>query len=73
MTYKIVITDYFKKQFKRIRKKDSQIKDVLVKGLESFSKTGSIHIGKGVYKMRLGGRGMGKSGGYRVYILVLEI
>lgn len=54
-TYKIKITDYFKKQLKRLVKKNQ-----------------AIPIGAGVYKMRLKGQNKGKSGGYRLYILIIE-
>ncbi len=72
MTYKIVVTDYFKKQVKRLKKKDRLIKKHLINGLSNFSKSKAIHIGHGVYKLRLNRDGKGKSGGYRVYIFVIE-
>jgi mRNA-degrading endonuclease RelE of RelBE toxin-antitoxin system len=73
MMYKIVITEHFKRQIKRLKKKDMFVKKTLIDGLIGFSKEHAIHIGKGVYKFRLSGFGRGKSSGYRVYVFVVEI
>ena len=72
-TYKIVVTEYFKKQLKRLLKKDRSLKETLKSALESFEKQQSISIGIDVYKIRLKGQGKGKSGGYRMYIFVMEV
>jgi hypothetical protein len=71
--YKIVITDYFKKQLKRLVKKDTGLKDNLKKELLGFHKRSAISIGSGVYKIRIAGQGKGKSGGYRSYVFILEV
>ena len=71
--YKIVITDYFKKQLKRLIKKDRRLKDQLKSELLGFDKQKSISIGSGVYKIRIARNGKGKSGGYRAYLFVMEI
>lgn len=65
--YKIVITDYFKKQLKRLVRKDAELKANLKWELINFSKEKAISIGSGVYKVRIAGHGKGKSGGYRPY------
>lgn len=41
--------------------------------LVGFSKEKAISIGSGVYKIRIAGHGKGKSGGYRAYLLAIEI
>lgn len=73
LMYKIVITDYFKKQLKKLVKKDAELKDNLRKELLGFTKENSIPIGSGVYKIRIAGHGKGKSGGYRAYLFTIEI
>ncbi len=72
MTYRFVITKHFKRQVRRLNKKDRSVKDQLIEGLKSFAKERAVHMGRGVYKMRLGRANQGKSGGYRVYLLVVE-
>lgn len=71
--YKIIITDYFKKQLKRLVKKDKNLKENLKNDLLSFQKKTALSIGSGVYKIRIAGQGKGKSGGYRSYIFVMEV
>jgi mRNA-degrading endonuclease RelE of RelBE toxin-antitoxin system len=72
MTYRIVITEHFKKQIKRLKKKDRFIKEKLIEGLTGFSKSQAVHIGKAVYKFRLSTSEKGKSAGYRVYVFIVE-
>ena len=71
--YKIVITDYFKKQLKKLAKKDIGLKENLKKELLGFSTEKAISIGSGVYKIRIAGHGKGKSGGYRAYLFAIEV
>lgn len=71
--YKIVISSYFKKQLKKLVKKNRKLKDVFKNALVNFDKKTSISVGMGVYKIRLQSPGKGKSGGYRLYIFILEI
>lgn len=71
--YKIVITDYFKKQLKKLVKKDDRLKKSLREELVNFNKEHAIPIGSGVYKIRIAGHGKGKSGGYRAYLLTIEV
>ena len=71
--YKIVITDYFKKQLKRLVKKDKTLKGNLKAALLAFHKQTAISIGSGVYKIRIAGQNRGKSAGYRSYLFVMEV
>lgn len=71
--YKIIITDYFKKQLKRLVKKNTSLKNLLKIALLNFKKELAVSIGHGVYKIRLRGEDAGKSGGYRMYVFILEI
>lgn len=71
--YKVFITPYFKKQLKRLLKKYSKLNFIVADNLDYFQKQKAESIGKGVYKMRLKGQGKGKSGGYRLYIFVVEV
>ena len=71
--YKIVVTEYFKRQLKRLVKRNRALKKVFIGVLSTFKKETAIAIGSGVYKLRLKGHSRGKSGGYRVYIFVMEV
>lgn len=71
--YRFVVTDFFKKQLKRLVKKDAKLKKHFEKVLTNFRKEVSIPIGNNVYKVRIQGFGKGKSGGYRLYIFLLEV
>lgn len=72
MTYNCQITDYFKKRLKKIAKKDPGLKGNLIETLINFKKEESISLGRGVYKLRISRSGGGKSGGYRLLVLVEE-
>lgn len=72
-TYKIYVTGHFKKQLKRLLKKNRSLVDMLKVELVNFNKQQAISIGMGVYKIRLKGHGKGKSGGYRLYVFIMEI
>lgn len=71
--YRIVITDHFKKQLKKINKKDREIKQVVKMALRTFNKKVSASIGNGIFKLRIKGLQKGKSGGYRLYVFLIEI
>lgn len=71
--YKIAITGYFKKQLKRLVKKNRSLKGDLIEALKDFQKQTAISIGMGLFKIRLKSQNKGKSGGYRVYLFVMEI
>lgn len=72
-TYRIIVTAYFKETLETFFKKNPTLKEELKKALSTFKNEQEIAIGMGVYKMRLKRQGKGKSGGYRLYILVVEI
>lgn len=71
--YKIAITHHFKKQLKYLIKKDRLLKESLKNALSVFDKKISISIGHSIYKIRLKGTNKGKSGGYRIYVFIIEI
>ena len=71
--YKIFISEHFKKQLKVLSKKDQALKTTLQNTLNQFHKEHVIAIGQGIYKLRLKKNGRGKSGGYRLYVVVLEV
>lgn len=71
--YEVLVSNYFAKQIKRLAKKNNQLKDNLKSALLNFNKNQAISIGHGVYKLRVSAENKGKSGGYRVYIYVVEI
>lgn len=67
---KILITQYFLNQSKRLVKKFPHLKEDLIAKLNSFLPENEIHIGKSVYKIRIKSQDLdkGKSGGLRSYI-----
>lgn len=71
--YKFYLTNYFKRQIKKLVKKDHQLKNNLIDLLTKFNKEQSTPLGKNVYKLRLQKSGRGKSSGYRVLIYIFEI
>ena len=71
--YSYLITDYFEKELKRIIRKDPRIKENVKESLRKFKKENSIYLGKSVYKIRLRRNNKGKSGGYRLFIMLMEI
>ncbi|OGJ42497.1 hypothetical protein A3B60_01250 [Candidatus Peregrinibacteria bacterium RIFCSPLOWO2_01_FULL_39_12] len=71
--YKIVITSFFKKQLKRLVRKNQILKVSLKGALANFNRTLAVSVGHGVYKIRLRGECRGKSGGYRLYVFVIEV
>ena len=70
MKYKIVVSGEFEKEFKRLAKRYSSLKDDVSKlgGALLLNPTLGIPIGNGCYKIRLAisSKGKGKSGGARV-------
>lgn len=71
--YEVLVSNYFAKQIKRLAKKNRKLKEALKIALFNFNKDQAISIGQGVYKLRLAYQGRGKSGGYRVYVYIVEI
>ena len=73
-TYEVIISSYFKKQLKKLVKKNPYLKKEFKYAVFSFEKRFHIPIGKNAYKIRLKGFNKGKSGGgYRLYACVLEV
>lgn len=70
--YNPQITNYFRKYFKTIGKKDPQLKKILIETLKDFKKEQAISLGKGVYKIRIKRTGSGKSGGHRLLLFIEE-
>lgn len=70
--YRPIYIDYFKKQLKKIAKKDPRAKKIVIETLNNFKKESSIHLGRSVYKIRIRRNDKGKSGGYRLLIYVRE-
>jgi len=70
-----IITDHFKRQLKPLFKKFPSLKDDLIRELLSFDQRRAISLGHGTYKIRVSCKDLrkGKSGGFRVIILVIEI
>lgn len=71
--YEVLVSNYFAKQIKRLAKKNQNLREALKVTLFNFNKDQAISIGQGVYKLRLAFQGKGKSGGYRIYVYVVEI
>lgn len=78
MNYNVQLTDNFKKEFKRIHKKYTSLKDDLMHLIEELETNPNLGtaLGKDIYKIRLSikSKGKGKSGGARVitYIQIDE-
>lgn len=70
MSYKVIVSESFKKHFKTIHKKHLSLKSDVLKLVESLEKNPiqGTPIGKDCYKIRLAisSKGKGKSGGSRV-------
>lgn len=73
MIYDYYITGHFKKQLKNLVKKDRTLKEKVIEELESFQKKRWIPLGKNIYKKRISKGNKGKSGGYRLLILIVEL
>ena len=71
--YEVLVSNYFAKHFKRLAKKNSKLREALRDALFGFNRDLAISIGQGVYKLRLASENKGKSGGYRLYVYVVEI
>ena len=71
--YEVIVSNYFAKQVKQLSKKNQNLKETLKDTLYYFDKKMAISIGQGVYKIRIASNQKGKSGGYRLFVYVLEI
>jgi len=74
MMYEILILPHFRKQLKHYAKKYRTLKQDLMESLTSFDAEPATHLGRNIYKIRLRSRdsGKGKSGGFRVIILIRQ-
>lgn len=70
--YKIYLTDHFKKQLKRLLKKNRSLKQAVRDALVYFNHEHAISIGGKIFKLRLKGQNIGKSSGYRLYVFVIQ-
>ena len=70
MSFKVVVTSGFKKQFKNIVKKHHSLKSDITKLIDSLEQepTQGTPLGKDCYKVRMAikSKGKGKSGGSRI-------
>jgi mRNA-degrading endonuclease RelE of RelBE toxin-antitoxin system len=77
MNYKIISTDLFKKQAKRLCKKFRSLPDELRKLalLLSVNPTSGVNLGHNTYKIRISiqSKGKGKRGGARIITFVVTI
>lgn len=71
---KILITSYFLRQAKRLKKKFPNLKEDLIQKLNAFSPNHEVHIGKSIFKVRIKSQDLnkGKSGGLRSYIYLFR-
>jgi hypothetical protein len=67
---RIYFTEYFKKQLKKLKKKFENVKSDLLNTLNNLDLEKEIHIGRGVYKIRIQSSDSckGKSGSFRSYV-----
>ena len=70
-----IITEHFKKQLKPLLKKYRSLKGDIIRELYEFDRRRAISLGHGTYKVRVSSSDLrkGKSGGFRVIVLVIEI
>ncbi len=77
MSYSVIPTPDFKKLFKRLYKKHPSLKVDLHKLIDELSVGPNlgIHIGHGIYKIRLAisSKGKGKSGGARIITYLVSV
>ncbi len=67
---KVFFAEHFKKQVVKLKNKYPYVKADLLDELDHFKPNDEIHIGRSIYKIRIGSSDMrkGKSGGFRSYI-----
>lgn len=68
----ILFPKNFLSQINKLEKKFKSVKRDVLEELKNFDTQKSIHIGKNVYKIRIGSSDMnkGKSGAFRAYVYV---
>ncbi len=64
--YEVLVSNYF-------AKRNRALKEILRVALFGFNEERAISIGQSVYKLRLAYQNKGKSGGYRLYVYVVEM
>lgn len=66
----IFLSEHFKHQLKKLKRKFLHVKEDLLKSLETLNLENEISIGRSIYKIRIKSRDMkkGKSGGFRAYL-----
>jgi hypothetical protein len=71
----VIILPFFKKQLRPYAKKYRSLKKSLIENLNYFDKNNNIYLGQNLYKLRLRTKGLnkGKSGSFRVIILLVEL
>lgn len=67
---KILFSEHFKRQLKKLKKKYPHVKDDLLGVMNSMNLHEQISIGRSIYKIRIPSKDMkkGKSGGFRAYL-----
>ncbi len=72
---RIVTTDHFSKQLKTLAKKYCNISTNVTQALRMFSKESAQYLGAKLFKVRVRSSDMskGKSGGFRLIILCVEV
>ena len=75
MGYQTILLPHFKRQLKPLVKKHRDLPVALLKELGNFSKEAHVHLGRGIYKIRLSTKSLArrKNKGFRLIILLLEI
>ncbi|MCF7830555.1 type II toxin-antitoxin system RelE/ParE family toxin [Candidatus Gracilibacteria bacterium] len=71
---KIFFTNIFKKQLKKLKKKFPNVKNDLLDKFKILDLDNEVHIGKGIYKVRIKSSDYpkGKSGGFRSYFYLYK-
>lgn len=73
--YQILITEHFKKELKPLVKKFRHLKEDILIELKNFSPETATHLAHNLYKLRIRCTDLpkGKSGSFRVIILLVEV
>ena len=73
--WEVVVLPHFKKVLKPLAKKHRDLLLTVLFELKNFDKNRAIKITEDVYKIRISPSSLpkGKSGGFRLYVLVMEI
>lgn len=73
--YQVLITEHFKKELKPLVKKFRHLKEDLLIELKNFSPKTAVHLAHNLYKLRVRCKNLprGKSGAFRIIILLVEV